>query len=88
MSMQASQLIREGQYAAEVLIALHDDGGEWGLTVTPEDIQKLDRVRTALRAGDFKLAEQDAKVYRLVPYHADSRPAAGFGDNEQDGFQS
>lgn len=88
MTMQASQLIREGQYAAEVLIALHDDGGEWGPTVTREDIQKLDRVRAALRAGDFKLAEKDAKIYRLVPYSADARPAAGFGDNEQDGFQS
>lgn len=88
MTTQASQLIREGQYAAEVVIALHDDGGEWGPTVAPEDIQKLDRVRAALRAGDFSLAEMDAKVFRLVPYSAEARPAAGFGDNEQDAFQS
>lgn len=88
MTMQASQLIRVGQYAADVAIQLHDDAGEWGPTVSPEDILKLDRVRAALRAGDFSLAEKDAKVFRLVPYSGETQRVTGFGDNEQDGFQS
>ncbi|WP_052214299.1 hypothetical protein [Rhizobium sp.] len=87
MTRRASQLIREGEYAAEVIVELHDDGGEWSPTVSPEDIRKLDRVRRALRDHDFERAEKDGRVYRLVPREADY-PKSGFGENEQDGLKS
>lgn len=87
MTRQASQLIREGEYAAEVVVELRDDGGEWSPTVSPEDIRKLDRVRRALRERDFEGAEKDARVFRLVPRDADYLKS-GFGENEQDGFKS
>jgi hypothetical protein len=86
MTRQASQLIREGEYAAEVLVELHDDGGEWSPTVSPEDIRKLDRVRRALRDGNFELAEKDARIFRLVPREA-GHLEVGFGEEKQDGFK-
>ena len=86
MSRQASQLVREGEYAAEVIVDLGDDGGEWSPTVSPDDVRKLDRVRRALRDGDFDLAEKDARVFRLVPRDAEFR-TAGFGEDEQDGLK-
>lgn len=88
MTRQASQLVREGRYAAEVTIDLLDEGDGWGPTIGPEDIRKLDRVRAALRDGDFGRAGKDARVFELVPYVQDAPSVAGFGDNEQDGFRS
>ncbi len=87
MTRQSSQLVREGEYAAEVIVELNDDGGEWSPTVGPEDIRRLDRVRRALRERDFERAEKDARVYRLVPREADY-PKSGFGESEQDGLKS
>ncbi|WP_105430650.1 hypothetical protein [Neorhizobium sp. T6_25] len=85
MTRKAAQLIREGNYAAEVFIELQDDGGEWSPTIGINDIRKLDRVRSALRSGDLDLAEQDATVFRLVPHRA---LAQGFREDDQDGFKS
>ncbi|WP_200847865.1 hypothetical protein [Rhizobium sp. 18055] len=86
MTRQTLQLIREGEYAAEVLVELHDDGGEWSPTVGPEDIKKLDRVRRALRDGNFELAEKDARVFRLVPRET-GYVKTGFAENKQNGFK-
>jgi hypothetical protein len=87
MTRQASQLVREGQYAAEVAIELLEDGGDWGPTIAPDDIRKLDRVRVALRQGNLAEAEKDARLFRLVPYEGDEISVAGFGENEQDGYK-
>ncbi|MDR6818732.1 hypothetical protein J2X76_003914 [Neorhizobium sp. 2083] len=88
MTRHASQLIREGNYVAEVDIELHEDGGEWSPTVGLDDIRKLDRVRRALRSGDLDGAGRDATVFRLVPHRGSGAPALGFHDNDQDGFES
>lgn len=87
MTKKTAQLIREGDYAAEVEIELHDDGGDWSPTVGMVDILKLDRVRQALRPGDFDLAEKDARIFRLVPLKDEAVPALAFGENKQDGFK-
>ena len=58
--------IHEGQYAAEVEVELHyDDDIAWSPTLTPSDVQKLERVRLALRRGDITAAAKEAKVYEL-----------------------
>jgi hypothetical protein len=88
MTRQAFQLIREGQYAAEVLVELQDNGSDWGPTIGPDDIRKLDRVRIALREGDLARAGNEATVFRLVPLEAQMRPAAGLGECEQDGYDA
>ncbi|MBR0555566.1 hypothetical protein J5J10_07715 [Ciceribacter sp. L1K23] len=81
MGVTSMQLVREGELAAEVAVELIE-AGEWGSAIGPLDVQKLDRVRLALRAGDVAAAARDGRVYRLVP-----QPATGFGEPPQDEFQ-
>ncbi len=86
MTRQVAQLIREGGYAAEVIVDLREDGGEWSPVIGPEDVRKLDRVRRALRDGDFEQAEQEARVFELVPRRSE-HTAAGFGESKQGEFK-
>ena len=62
--------VQEGRYAANVEITLHYDGSGWDPTIAMDDVQKLDRVRKALRTGDVKAAARDAKVFELHPVAA------------------
>jgi hypothetical protein len=88
MTTKVVQLVREGEYAAEVLVDLHQDGGDWSPTVNLEDIKKLDRVRMALRAGDLSAAAREAKLFKLVPQEEARHPATGFAEDVQDPFKS
>jgi hypothetical protein len=51
MSRTTTQLIHEGEYAAEVSIELIEDETGWSPHVSEADVLKLDRVRRALRRG-------------------------------------
>ena len=59
--------IHEGKYAAYVEITWHYDDSSWFPTISAPDIQKLDRVRLALRRGDIAAAKRDAEVFELFP---------------------
>lgn len=59
--------VHEGKYVADVQVDLHYDDTPWGPTLTPADVQKLERVRLALRRGDIKAAAKEAKVFELLP---------------------
>ena len=65
--MSSSRFIHEGKYAAEVPVDLHSDDRAWAPTLSPSDVQKLERVRLALRRGDIKAAAKEAKVFELLP---------------------
>jgi hypothetical protein len=90
VTRKTTQLVREGGFAADVSIELHEGHGEWGPTLRLPDLQKLDRVRRALRAGDLVGAARDAEVFRLVPQTQSGEPlaAAGFNETEQSGLKS
>lgn len=62
--------IHEGRYAADVSITLHYDGSGWDPTIDREDVEKLERVRLALRLGDIAAASREAKVFELLPVSA------------------
>jgi hypothetical protein len=62
-----TQHIHVGKYAANVEITHHYDGTGWEPTIEVADVQKLERVRAALRAGDVAAAAKEAKVFELVP---------------------
>jgi hypothetical protein len=64
---QVTKLIHEGEYAAEVDIALITTGDEWSPYLSLEDAYKLDDVRQALRQGDLETATRMARVFRLTP---------------------
>jgi hypothetical protein len=70
MSRTRKQLIREGQFVAEVEITLIDDETPWSPHVLKEDVEKVDRVRLALRKGDVAAAARESRVYELLPVSA------------------
>jgi predicted transcriptional regulator len=59
--------IHEGRYVADVEVDLIYDDLPWSPTITPADIEKLERVRLALRDGDLKAAAREARVFELMP---------------------
>ena len=64
--MSSFRFIHEGKYAADVQVDLDYDDNEWGPTLLPADVQKLERVRLALRRGDIKAAAKEASVFELM----------------------
>ena len=61
------ELIREGDYVAEVQVELTHEDEAWGPYLSVEDAERLDAVREALRLGDLEKAGRLARVYRLMP---------------------
>lgn len=69
--IQSTELIREGQYVAEVPVELIETDSDWSPYLSLTDAEKLDQVRVALRGGDVASAARLAKVYRLMPVPAE-----------------
>jgi hypothetical protein len=66
-SRRQIKLVREGQFAAEVEVELIEDKEGWAPYLSLEDVEKMDAVRKALRAGEVDKAGRLAKVFRLMP---------------------
>ena len=64
---RCSKLIQEGEYVAEVDIALLESDEGWSPYLSVDDAYKLDDVREALRQGDLRRAARQARVYKLTP---------------------
>jgi len=62
-----TKLVHEGNYAAEVDVALIEDNTGWSPYISLEDAYKLDDVRDALRRCDVKSASRSARVFSLTP---------------------
>ncbi len=62
-----TKLIHEGEYVAKVDVELIDTVTGWSPYLLPQDVQKLDEVREALRKGDLKAASRLARIYTLKP---------------------
>jgi hypothetical protein len=62
-----TRFVHEGDYVAEVEVELVGSEEGWGPYLSLADAEKLDAVREALRRGDLKAANKDARVFRLVP---------------------
>lgn len=61
------EIVREGDYVAEVDVELIVTEGGWSPTFSLEDAYKLDDVRAALRRGDVAGAASQSRVFRLLP---------------------
>jgi len=57
----------EGQYVAEVEVALLEDDTGWSPYLSIEDAYKLDDVREALRQRDLQSAAKYGRIYELRP---------------------
>ena len=64
---QHTQLVREGQYVAEVSVELLEGDVSWAPYLSLDDAYRLDDVRDALRRGDVAAAARLARVYQLTP---------------------
>jgi hypothetical protein len=62
-----SKYVHEGQYVAEVEVALVEDDTGWSPYLSVEDAYKLDDVREALRQGDLESAAKYGRIYELRP---------------------
>jgi hypothetical protein len=67
MTRIRTRLIHEGKYAAEVPVELIEDDTAWSPYLSPEDVNKLDTVRLALRRGDVATASKYGRVFELMP---------------------
>jgi hypothetical protein len=64
------EFLYEGDYVAEVDVALVETGAGWSPYLSLEDAYRLDDVREALRRGDVQAASRLARVYALTPVSA------------------
>jgi hypothetical protein len=62
-----SKYVHEGQYVAEVEVALVEDDTSWSPYLSVEDAYKLDDVKDALRQGDLEAAAKYGRIYELRP---------------------
>jgi hypothetical protein len=62
-----TKLVHEGEFIAEVEVALIITEDEWSPYLSLQDTYKLDDVRQALRQGDIELASKLGRVFRLIP---------------------
>ncbi|CUS05680.1 conserved protein of unknown function [Candidatus Promineifilum breve] len=62
-----AKLVHEGEYVAEVDVALIITDDEWSPYLSLLDAYKLDDVRQALRQGDIEAAAKLGRVYKLIP---------------------
>ncbi len=62
-----SKYVHEGQYVAEVEVALVEDDTGWSPYISVEDAYKLDDVKDALRQGDLETAAKYGRIYELRP---------------------
>ena len=62
-----TKLIHEGEYVAEVDVALIITEDEWSPYLSLQDAYKLDDMRDALRRGDVETASKLGRVFRLIP---------------------
>ena len=65
-----TKLVHEGKYAAEVPVELIEDNTAWSPYLSPDEVDKLDTVRLALRRGDVTEAAKYGRVFELTPVAA------------------
>ncbi len=58
---QSVELVKEGDFVAEVPVKLLYDDHEWSPYLSPSDLHRLDAVRLALRNGDVRAAAREAQ---------------------------
>ena len=68
--MTRTKFVREGKYAAEVLVELIEDDTAWSPYLSLADTRKLDALRIALRRRDIAAASKYGRVFELTPVAA------------------
>jgi hypothetical protein len=66
----STELIREGNYVAEIAIELMYSDESWSPTMSLDDAKKLEAAHLALRRGDITEASKYGRVFELTPVSA------------------
>lgn len=66
MKRTLTKLIHEGDYVAEVDVAVIDSEEGWAPYISLNDASLLDDIREALRQGNIQQALQHGKVYSVT----------------------
>jgi len=66
-----TEFVREGKYAAEVLVEFYYAAESWSPTMSMDDARKLEAVRLALRRSDIAEAAKYGRVFELMPVAAE-----------------
>lgn len=56
-----------GEVMAEIDVTLTDEPEAWGPHIDPAELDRIDGVRNALKAGDLKTAAKEARLYSVKP---------------------
>jgi hypothetical protein len=70
MANLRKKLVHEGDYVAEVEVALVESEEGWSPYLTLDEVEKLDQMREALRRGDLGAASRIGRVFHLMPVSA------------------
>ncbi len=71
MRQTVKRYVHTGKYVAEVEVESIPDDDAWGPYLSLVDALKLERVETALNAGDLKAAAKLARIYEMTPIAAE-----------------
>lgn len=66
-----TEFVREGRFAAEIVIEFHYTDDSWSPTMSLGDARKLEAVQLALRRGDLAEAAKYGRVFELKPVAAE-----------------
>jgi hypothetical protein len=64
---ERTERVHVGLLFAEVKIVVEISGVERRHRILPDGLEKIERVRKALEAGDVEVAQRDAVVYQMRP---------------------
>ncbi len=56
-----------GGVMAEIEVSMTDELEAWGPHINPSELDRIDRLRRALKAGDMESAAKEAKLYSITP---------------------
>ena len=52
---------------AEIDVAMTDEPEAWGPHIEPSELDRIDGVRAAIKAGDLQAAAREARLYSVKP---------------------
>ena len=73
---KTNKLIRDGSLVAEIQVELSDENDPWGPTMSLDDAERVDKVRSAMRRHDYDTVRSLGRLYRLVPVEQQDPHAA------------
>jgi hypothetical protein len=56
-----------GDVMAEIDVVMSDEPDAWGPHIDPSELDRIDQLRRALKAGDLKAASEEARLYSIKP---------------------